>query len=132
MKLAEVWSQYLDYTNETTAQARHVAYALAGVCWFFKRPDATFPPFVVASLAALVCFFATDILQQFSAAIIRRFWLRHHEKRLWDTTGQLTAQEDVPVPVWIDYPAFTFFLLKLLFLGLGTILLLAEFFGRIF
>jgi len=114
----EVWEHYKDYTRDITEFSRKLAFAAAGICWFFKTQENTFPTMVLWALMFLVTFFVTDILQALLAAILLRWWIRKEEKAKWRKTKSIEG--DYLKPAWLDVPAFVMFLAK-------TVSLLATF-----
>ena len=130
MKIEELWTQYQYYTQDVTENSRKLAFAIAAICWFFKSPEATFPPAVLWSLGLVVCFFFFDVLQYLSAAFTLRRFLEHQEARHYSKTGKLPGE--VTKPRWVDYPATFFFILKTLLLLASFLALGTEFYWRIF
>jgi hypothetical protein len=110
----EVWSQYKDYTRDLTELARKLAFAAAAICWFFKASDNTFPANIYLALFFVVVFFFSDILQGLSGALLIKWWIRKEEIKKWEETRKIEG--DYQKPVWLDYPAFTFFFVKIFFL----------------
>lgn len=129
MNNSELWDSYNYYTGELTKYSRQLAFANAAICWFFKSPEVTFPSTVVISLALLVVYFASDILQFFISAHLLRWWTRREEKQKWEAEKTITG--DYNKPWWLDIPAFFFFNLKIVSLFFSFIALGVEFIGRI-
>jgi hypothetical protein len=130
MKTEKLWDDYQYYTRDVTENSRRLAFAVAAICWFFRTPESTFPPAILWSLALLVCFFISDVLQYLSAAFTLRRFLEHQEEKHLSKQGELPQK--VTKPRWVDYPATLFFIVKTCFL-LGSFAALGmEFFWRIF
>lgn len=106
----EVWAQYKDYTRDVTEYSRKLGFAGAAICWFFKDANATFPAVILYALASLVIFFVFDVLQGVTGALLIKWWVRREELKNWRDHG--TIQGEYNKPGWLDYPSFTFFLLK--------------------
>lgn len=119
MNNSEAWGQYKDYTRDVTEYSRKLGFAGAAICWFFKDASAVFPGLILYALAFLVIFFIFDILQGMAGALLTRQWLHREElKRLADSGS---VEGDYYKPRWLDYPAFTLFLLKVASLVMGFI-----------
>jgi len=121
MKNEDLWNQYMEYTQDLTANCRKLAFAAAALCWFFKTKDHQFPSLILKALAFTVAFFLANILQYFLAALFLRFWTRRQEKAKWKQNQTLEGEYDKPA--WLDYPAFTMWWAKiiLLLLAYGSI-----------
>lgn len=113
----ELWAEYQNYTADLTQHERKLGFAGTAICWFFKRDDLTFPLMIYISLALFVAYFISDILHYVLAALIVRFFTQYHEKALYNKTGSIDGE--IPKPRWVDYPAFTFFIIKGLLLVLA-------------
>lgn len=110
MKLKEVWESYSFYTEKITEQTRKLAFAAAGICWFFKTPNTIFPPMISGALFLVVLFFIFDLTQYFVSAIILKNWARGQEIQAHEE--KKTIDVDVDKPVSLDKPGFVFFCLK--------------------
>jgi len=130
MKTEKLWDEYQYYTRDVTENSRKLAFAVAAICWFFRTPESMFPPAILWSLALLVCFFVSDVLQYLSAAFTLRKFLEHQEEKHYLKTGALP--QEVTKPRWVDYPATFFFIVKTLFLLGSFVALGTEFYWRIF
>ncbi len=119
MRNEDLWKQYDDYTKDLTANCRKLGFAAAAISWFFKTPTNTFPAPILIALGFIVSFFIADILQYFLAALSLRFWTRSQEKTKWKENQ--TIEGDYKKPAWLDYPAFTLWLVKICCLLLGYI-----------
>jgi hypothetical protein len=115
----ELWKQYQEYTRDITEHGRKLGFAGAAVCWIFKRDDFTFPSKIYTALFFFVAYFIADILHSLSAALTLKFFIRHHEIKLHHDTGSIEG--DIPKPAWVDWPAFTFFILKCILLITGFV-----------
>ena len=113
----ELWTSYREYTRDITEHGRKLGFAGAAICWFFKREDLTFPVMIYAALFFFVAYFIADIFHSFSAALILKFFTEYHERRLWLETGSIEG--DIKKPRWVDWPAFSFFIIKCVFLITG-------------
>jgi hypothetical protein len=114
MQLTDIWQQYDFYTKGVTESSRKLAFATAAICCFFKTPEVTFPLPVLVSLALVIIFFFMDLLQYFLAALLRRFWARSQERKMWVEQGSIN--HEIQQPPWLDTPAFMLFICKILFL----------------
>ena len=130
MKIEDLWKEYQEQTKEVTEASRKLAMAGAAICWFFKTPEVTFPAPVLVSLIFIVSFFALDLSQFFSTALLYRFWIRHEEKLLQKSGRGL--DEGVKKAAWLNYPGIFFFVTKVICLLIGFLALSVEFILRIF
>jgi len=115
----ELWTSYREYTRDITEHGRNLGFSGAIICWVFKRDDYTFPPMIYGALFFFVSYFIADILQSLSAALTLKFFTRHHEIKLYEKTGSIEG--DIPKPPWVDWPAFTFFIIKCILLITGFV-----------
>jgi len=106
----QLWAEYKNYTNDLTQHERKLGFAGAAICWIFKREDLTFPVTIYLALVFFVAYFIADILHYVSAALVLRFFTQYHEKKLFIATGSIEG--DIAKPRWVDWPAFTFFIIK--------------------
>jgi len=125
----ELWEQYQHYTQDLTEHSRKLAFGGAAICWFFKSDKITFPPAIYWSLAFVVAFFICDVLHYLAGALVLRGWILAQEKMLWK--AKKTIEGDFLKPTWVDIPAFTFFVLKSLFLITSFLCLGYEFYVRL-
>jgi hypothetical protein len=116
VKLQELWKQHEEYTRETSTIARQLAFGAAAISWLFKTigPGHIFPTLILYAICFTVAFFMVDLLQYFTASLLHRFWIRGKEKHRWRIED--TIEGDYEKPVWLDYPAFSFWLLKIVLL----------------
>lgn len=114
-----LWEQYQHYTRDITEFGRKLGFAGAAICWIFKRDDFTFPLVIYIALFFFVAYFIADILQALSAALVLKFFIQYHEKRLWRETGSIEG--DIQKPRWVDWPAFGFFIAKCFLLITGFV-----------
>jgi len=128
MKNSEVWDQYKAYTKDITEVSRKLGFAGAAICWILKTPQGIFSNSVLWALAFIVAFFISDILQSLSGALLLRYWIRSEEIKIWEANSTLDGE--YLKPVWLDYPSFTFFLLKVFSLLVGFIFIAVEIFKR--
>jgi len=129
MKVADLWQNYLFYTQSLSENCRKLAFAGAAICWFFKSSTLIFPPAIMGALIFIVLFFLFDIFQYLVAAILLRIWTRSAENKMWKLKGNI--DEDVEKPAWLDTPAYVFFLLKLFSLITSFVFIIYEFLVRI-
>lgn len=129
MNTSEHWNIYVEYTNTVSENARKLAFGSAAVCWFFKSQNITFPPAVYGALLFIILYFLFDLLQYFSAAFIRRIWIRKMEIELYKKTGSIEGNMDQPD--WIDKPVYIFYILKISSLLITFCFLISEFLYRI-
>ena len=128
MKNEEVWSQYQDYTRDLTEFSRKLAFGGIAVFWVLKLQNGSFSDVALKALFCIVGFFLFDILQSLTSALLLRNWIRGEEARQWVEIDSING--DYKKPYWIDYPAFTLFLAKILMLLLGFGFLGLELLGR--
>lgn len=114
---SEVWGQYKSYTRDITEFSRKLGFAGVATCWVLKSADDSLPGYVLWALGFFVLFFISDILQGLVAALVLRRWIRSEEIELHRMTGKIEGEYNKPQ--WLDYPAFTLFLLKVSFLLIG-------------
>jgi hypothetical protein len=115
----ELWAQYQSYTRDITEHGRKLGFAGAAICWVFKKTDLTFPNMIYIALAFFVAYFIADILHQFTAALTLKFFIQHEEKRLFKKTRSIEG--NILKPRWVDWPAFTFFIIKCVLLLAGFV-----------
>jgi hypothetical protein len=113
----ELWAEYQHYTRDLTEHERKLGFAGAAVCWIFKSDNFTFPLTIYVALFFFIGYFVADIFHGLSAALTLRFFTQHQEKKLWKATGSIDG--DIPKPRWVDWPAFTFFIIKSILLVIG-------------
>lgn len=128
MKNYEVWEQYKSYTRDVTEVSRKLGFAGTAICWVLKLPEGGFSSSVLFALIFFVGFFVADILQSFLGALFIRNWLRIEEVNKWKETQSIEGE--YLKPGWLDYPSFTFFLLKVIFLLVGFYFLAVEILSR--
>lgn len=121
MKKDELWKSYVDYTKTLSDNTRALGFAAGGICWFFKTNTNCFPSAILWSLGLVVTFFIFDIIQYLASAILLRLWTRDMEKKKHKETGSIEGDYDKPA--WLDYPAYTFWWMKILSLLLAFILI---------
>ncbi len=129
MKLSECWERYTTYTKDVTDQSRKLGLVLGAACWFFRTPEASFPPWVLRSLLALVAFFFFDLVQLLLGALLLRWWTRREEKRMWEMKNAIDG--DAEKPWWLDRPAFICFMMKEAALLASFAFLSGEFMKRL-
>lgn len=115
----ELWARYVEYTRDITEHGRKLGFGGAAICWIFKRDDFTFPVMIYAALIFFVAYFIADVLHPLSAALTLKFFTQYHEKRLWRETGSIEGE--IHKPRWVDWPAFTFFIIKCVLLITGFV-----------
>ncbi len=121
MRLKEVWESYGFYTEKISEQTRKLAFASAGICWFFKTPPAIFPAIIELSLFLVVLFFIFDLSQYFISAILIKTWARKQEIIAYNEKNSIDV--DVHKPAYLDKPGFIFFCMKVVALFLSYILI---------
>ncbi len=132
MKLGKVWELYSDRTEILSNNSRTVGLAAAGVCWFFKTPEVTFPPLIYAALGAVVLFFILDLSQYAVAAIGYRNFGNSEEERILGEGRKLDAEEEVDLPDTIDEAPHALLWVKIGCLGLSFLLIGIEVLLRAF
>jgi hypothetical protein len=126
---SELWQSYDFYSSELTKHSRHLGFAGAAVCWFFRSPEVTFPRWILIALALIVAFFLLDLLQYYSGALLRRFWIQQQESKLYKATGSIDGE--YVIPRWLDRPTFALFVLKTTSLLLGFAAIGVELLARL-
>ena len=101
----EVWNQYKEYSQTTSEISRKFAFAGIAICWLFRDHNNDFPTLVMIAIILL---------------LLKR-WIRKEEIKMWESTGELDGNYNKPT--WIDIPAFSFFIIKLLSLIISFFLL---------
>jgi hypothetical protein len=128
MKLESLWGDYKEYTSSLSEQARVLAFGAAGICWFFRSKQTTFPGAIMVALLFVVAFFMTDLLQYYSAAVFLGLWTRSKEKERW--AKKQTIDGDYDKPAWLDWPAYFCFHLKIILLGFAFVSIGIELLSR--
>ena len=111
MKNKEIWEKYTNFTKDLSDNARNLAYAAAGLSWAFKLESGQFPPAVITALRFVIVFFLADMLQYVSGALFVKLWMRFQEKKMFNRTGSIEGEYNQPD--WLDYPPFTFWVIKI-------------------
>ena len=124
MKTSELWQSYQGYTRDLTEHSRKLGFAGAGICWFFKTPQVTFPPLIYWALIFFVGYFIADVLQSLCGALLTRWFTQNKEFELLHRTNSIEG--DVDRPRWLDWPAFSLFLTKSGFLLVGFVFIVFE------
>jgi hypothetical protein len=124
MKISELWQSYQGYTRDLTDHARKLGFAGAAICWFFKTPQVTFPPLIYWALISIVGYFIADVLQSLSGALVTKRFTEKKEFELLQQAG--TVEGDVEKPRWLDWPAYSFFLVKSALLLIGFLFIGGE------
>lgn len=114
MNAEKLWEEYQHYTRDITEHGRKLGFAGVAICWIFKLSDFTYPGPVLNAMALFVLYFIADLFQSFSGALTVRFFTEHKEAKMSKETEKLEG--DIDKPRWVDYPAFFFFVLKVLLL----------------
>jgi hypothetical protein len=113
----ELWAEYQHYTRDITEHGRKLGFGGAAICWIFKSNDFTFPRPIYFALLCFVGYFIADILHGLSAALTIRFFTQYQEKKLWKKTHSIEGE--IQKPRWVDWPAFAFFIGKVILLAAG-------------
>lgn len=129
MKTEEFWKQYQSYTRDLTEHSRKLGFAGVAVCWVFRSSDYTFPALIYCSLGFFVAYFISDILHYFVGAILTKNFIQKEEFRLFQETGSIEG--DVLKPRWLDWPAYTFFIIKAVLMIVGFVFIGFELFVRL-
>ena len=112
MKLDLLCRTYQEYTEQLTANCHKLGFACGAIAWVLKPEGQRFPLALRWSLVLLVAYFFLDISQYFSAVLIRRTWTRRIEVELYQATGNLAG--DVDVPVTLDRVPYVMWLAKVI------------------
>ncbi|BBO67435.1 hypothetical protein DSCA_13650 [Desulfosarcina alkanivorans] len=117
MKLQDLWDIYQSYTKEMTKQLRYLSVAGIAICWAFRAQDAfntsgqlDLPTLVAFAMLMFIVFFLLDITQYFTGALLHRFWIFKVEEYKYQNNE--CQNDECTKPRWLDYPAYTLFLLK--------------------
>jgi len=115
MTNTELWTQYQGYSQDTSTIARSLGFGAIAICWLFKEQSLPLLPSPIsAGLKWAVLFFISDLAQYFISTVIYRIWIRRAEIRNYQKTQTLEGQYEKPT--WLDWPAFSLWYLKLIFL----------------
>lgn len=117
MKNSDLWKQHEDYTSATSSNCRQLAFGAAAISWLFKdaaNSNHIFPDLILYAICFLVLFFVADLFQYLTAALLLRFWIGAQEKSKFEEYGTLDVDYDKPL--WLDWPAFYLWLIKIVFL----------------
>lgn len=121
MKLNESLTTYRELSGKASDVARHLAFAGIAVVWIFKTGNATSPkipseliPPVTLCVGALAC----DLLQYVTGALIWGAFHRINEKR------NHREDDDVPASPKLNWPALTFYWVKLAMVIIGYVYLI--------
>lgn len=117
----DAWTQYKEYSKATSDIARKMAFAGIAVCWLFRETNNSFPSIVFNALIFLLIFFIFDLLQYLVSTLLVKNWIRKEEIKMWESTGKIEG--NYQNPEWLDLPAFTFFLLKIIALIVSFVFL---------
>jgi len=117
----EVWSQYKEYSQSTSDISRKMAFGGIAVCWLFRDQNTGFPQLVFSSLIFLLIFFLFDLLQYLITTLLLKKWIRKEEIKMWEAVGAIEG--NYQKPTWVDLPAFSFFIIKIIALIISFILL---------
>jgi len=119
VKNEELWKQYDAYTTLVSENCRKLAFCAAAIDWVFRTGQSQFPNPIWISLLYLIGFFILDVMQYLVSAFCLRFWIYHEEGKQWKETQSIDGEYNKPK--WIDRPAFTFFIAKIICLVLTYI-----------
>lgn len=112
MKRSAALEAYYTHSGKASDQARTLALAGIGVVWIFKQgegAEATIGSEFVAPLLLLVAGLALDFSQYVLATL---FWGALHRIKEW-SSNDITVDEDIVAPRWINWPAVACFWGKL-------------------
>ncbi|QTN32508.1 hypothetical protein HZ994_09255 [Akkermansiaceae bacterium] len=129
MKTSALWTQYQGYTRDLTEHARKLGFAGVAICWIFRTTQFTFPPLIYWAIGAFVAYFICDILHSLFGALLTKWYVEREEFKLIQKSKPIDS--DVPKPRWLDWPAFTLFLMKSMLVILGFVLIGFELCGRL-
>jgi len=123
MKLSEYRKIYYDLSSKASDVARQLAFAGIALVWLFKQ-DAKPIPIIPSSLllptALLACALAFDLLQYiFGAFIWGNFQWRKEKNK--NTTNK---DPDLSAPRCYNWPALSFFSLKLISIVIAYFLII--------
>jgi hypothetical protein len=127
----EGWKTVDDYTSRLSTIARHLAFAAAAICWFFKTTTSggniVFPNCIYFSLIFLVLYFLLDILQYLTATVCRKSIIDKEEKKLSKWSLEVKGCHKFTMPKSVDTWPYIFFYLKLSALAIAFLGLVIHF-----
>ncbi|GGI92293.1 hypothetical protein [Legionella impletisoli] len=123
------WNVYGNNTARLSGICRQLAFAEGGICWFFlSNPSAGISLDLKIILTFLVFFFIADAGQYFMLAMNNKKLAMLYEAKL--DKKLIYSKEEIIRPIWINSSGDICFGIKLLFLGIASILLIAKFYCR--
>jgi hypothetical protein len=111
VKLSEYRQVYYELSGKASDVSRNLAFAGIAVIWLFKVGDAA-PRLPVNLMLPLVLFcvgLAFDLLQYVAGVAVWGLFQWHHDQCLSD----VSADPELDAPSWFNWPALTFFVVKL-------------------
>ncbi|HOO91435.1 MAG TPA: hypothetical protein PLA74_11485 [Syntrophales bacterium] len=132
MRAEESWDYYSYNTDVTSRVSRQLAFAAAGICWFFKSPDILFPDHIYFALVSIVFYFIFDVSQYLVTAITYRIWIikckkEFRERGMDFEDNEVDAEEDW----WLNFPSRLALLSKVAFLFISYGFIGAEILSRL-
>jgi hypothetical protein len=123
MKFEEVREEYYINTEKTSELVRQLAFAGIGIVWIFflgEKPSLSSQPYMMTPLLTLALCLLFDISQYLYASVA---WERKYHEGV---TKKLKLDENLSVKKHINTPTTVFFYLKIIFLILSYIMLIAN------
>jgi len=125
---SEAWRYYKENTTDASNFSRQLAYANAGVCWFFKSKEIIFPYHINFALLFLVFFFILDVSQYLLTSYIYRVWIKKCVRKYPEFEDD---KIDVDQPAWLNAPSRYILYAKVFILFISYGFIAAELISRI-
>lgn len=122
------WNVYGNNTARLSSICRQLAFAEGGICWFYlsKSSSVGISLDLKIILTFLVLFFIADAGQYFILAMNNKKLAMLYEAKL--DKKLISSKEEIIRPIWINSSGDICFGIKLLFIGMASILLIARFY----
>ena len=127
MNLAYVKERYSYYTGKTSDIARQLAFAGIAVIWVFKNDSGDqlrVPRELLPSAVVLIIVLALDFLQYVSGSLLWGGFMKVKE------SSGVKKDDEFSAPRAINWPALTFFWLKVVAIAVSYAFLLCFLFKR--
>ncbi|UCE66620.1 MAG: hypothetical protein JSU85_00975 [Candidatus Zixiibacteriota bacterium] len=123
MKLSEYRETYYEFSAKASDIARHLAFAGIAVIWIFRIEEyrkTTIPDSLIFPLIFFITALALDLVQYIAGTSVWGIFHWYHEKKL----DNVLDDPKLDHPIWLKWPIFCPFVLKLISVIVGYILLL--------